>query len=81
MTEGKEMYEREVQRMKYENLCNTLSGYEQKGVRISVQGIEFPVDKSAEIMTVNENECYMPDIEMDNFGKVVSINYDRIVLG
>lgn len=80
MKDGRELYLNEVQRIKYENLCDVLSGYEKQGIRVSVQGVELPVTKSAEIMSVYENACYMPDIIMDNVGKIVEINYDRITL-
>lgn len=80
MSNGRELYLNEIQKIKYENLCDVLSGYEQRGIRVSVQGVELPVTKSAEIMSVHENACYMPDIIMDNVGKIVEINYDRVSL-
>lgn len=80
MKNEKNLYIREVQKQRYENLCDTLSGYEMRGIRVSIQGIQFPVKKSAKIMSVCEDDCYMPDIMMDGFGNIIAINFDRIAL-
>jgi len=80
MNKGKQMYLNEVQKLKYESLYDVLSGYEKQGIRISVQGVMLPVAKSAQIMSCYENACYMPDIIMDNVGKIVEINYDKVAL-
>lgn len=74
-----DLYLEEVQKIRYENLCNVLGQYERQGVKVSVQGIQFPVKKSARIMSVNDGDCYMPDMILDRCGKLVQVNYDRIV--
>lgn len=79
MNIGKDMYHKEVQKMRYECFYDVLSEYERQGIKVSIQGVCFPVEKSAEIMSVNEDECYMPDLIMDNSGKVIEVNYDKIV--
>lgn len=76
MSIGKDVYLKEVQRIRYENLCCQLSGYEKRGIKVSVQGLVFPVEKSAKIMSVCD---YMPDIDFDSQGNIVGINYDKIV--
>lgn len=79
MNRGIDLYLSQIQKAKYENLYDVLCGYESRGIRISVQGVTFPAKESAEIMSVNEGDCFMPDIILDNFGKVVEVNYDKIV--
>lgn len=76
MNIGKDLYLSEVQKIRYEELCCQLNGYEQRGIKVSVQGLVFPVEKSAKIMSVCD---YMPDIDFDNQGKIIGINYDKIV--
>lgn len=73
---GKDVYLSEVQKIRYESLCYQLNSYEQRGIKVSVQGFEFPVEKSAKIMSVCD---YMPDYDFDNQGKIIGINYDKIV--
>lgn len=76
MKSGKDVYLSEVQKIRYESLCYQLTSYEQRGIKVSVQGLEFPVEKSAMIMSVCD---YMPDYDFDNQGKIIGINYDKIV--
>lgn len=74
-----DLYLEEMQKIRYEHLCSELGEYERQGVKISVQGVCFPVKKSAKIMSVNEGDCYMPDMSFDKFGRLVEVNYDKIV--
>jgi len=76
MNIGKDIYLREVEKIRYESLCNSLERYEKRGVKISVQGTSLPVEKCAAIMSVCD---YMPDYNFDDLGKIVGINFDRIV--
>lgn len=79
MNIGKDLYLKEVQKIRYENLCNVLGEYEKQGIKVSVQGMCFPIKKSAKIMSVSDGDCYMPDMILDKCGKLIEINYDRIV--
>lgn len=79
MKKRKESYTDDAQKARYESVYSELSEYVRRGVRVSVQGKEYPVGKSARIMTVNENDCYMPDMTFDEYGMVKRVNYDKIV--
>lgn len=74
------LYEEEIRKSKYEMLYNKFLKYENKGIKILIQGNYFPLKKCAEIISVNENEnaCYMPDLLEDSTGKIIGINYDYI---
>ncbi|MDO4187909.1 MAG: hypothetical protein Q4D29_02865 [Lachnospiraceae bacterium] len=79
MSIGNKKYLKEEQKRKYESLLNILKGYEGRGIRVTVEGILYPVQKCAEIMSYNEGDCFMPDINFDNLGRIVEVNYDRIL--
>ena len=79
MSIGNKRYLKEEQKTKYESLLYLLKGYEGRGIPVTVEGILYPVQKCAEIMSRNENDCFMPDIILDNLGRIVKVNYDRIL--
>lgn len=78
MTNNNGLYEEEIRKSKYEMLYEKFVKLENRGIRILIQGNYFPLKKCAEIMSVNENACYMPDIMEDSTGRIVEINYDYV---
>ena len=73
----KEMKQERVEE-KRKSFYNFLKGYEDSGVRLSIGGRAYTAERISEIMSVAEPPCYMPDIKLDDEGKVININYDRI---
>lgn len=65
---------------KFENFCQALFNYEDKGVRITIQGIGYPARKIAEILSLRGFEGFMPDFVLDSYGEVIEINYDRVAM-
>ncbi len=51
-----------------------------KGIRVTIEGYVFPITKAAEILSVNEEVCYMADYLSDDTGRLVEVRYDRVTL-
>jgi len=79
MKNRKQDFTDEKHKARYESVYCELTEYMRRGIRVSVQGKEYPAGKSARIMTVNENDCYMPDMTFDEYGMVDTINYDKVI--
>ncbi len=80
MNGHKSAYEKASQKLRYESLYDEISEYERQGIEVSVCGSYFPKEKSAEIMSVNEDDCYMADLITDDNGEVIRVNYDKVTV-
>ena len=70
----------ELRRQRYNERMAMLLDFQMQGVQILVLGKQFPLEIAAQIMTIHEDECYMPDPMWDSNGKLISINYDLVKL-
>ncbi len=75
-----DVYKKAICAKQREELQAYLKLLSQEGVRVSIEGHVFPISKAAEIMSVNEEVCYMPDYLRDESGHLIEVRYDRIPL-
>ncbi len=75
-----DVYKKAVCAKRREDIQAYLKLLSREGVRVSIEGHVFPISKTAEIMSVNEEVCYMPDYLRDESGQLVEIRYDRVIL-
>lgn len=73
----KEMKQERVEERR-KSIFEFLKEYEEGGVRLSIGGRAYTAERISEIMSVAEPPWYMPDIKLNEEGKVININYDRI---
>lgn len=73
----KEMRQERVEE-KRKSFYEFLKEYEDSGARLSIGGRAYTAERISEIMSVAEPPWYMPDIKLNDEGKVININYDRI---
>lgn len=75
-----DVYKKAVCAKRREDIQTYLKLLSREGVRVSIEGYVFPISKAAEIMSVNEEVCYMPDYLRDENGQLVEVRYDRVFL-
>lgn len=75
-----DVYKKAVCAQLREDIHSYLKLLSREGVRVSIEGHIFPISKTAEIIAVNEEVCYMPDFLRDEKGNLIEVRYDRIAL-
>ena len=69
------------ERLRYDSLLKKMKYYEKRGVEITLDGRDLPLEEIAAACVIKEPQAYMGDYIWDEKGELSEIRYDRIRRG
>ena len=73
------MYDKNVvQSKKRLEVLSEIEPFFEKGIRLSIDEYSYLPDEIADIISVNEDEHYMPDYLQNDSGELIEIRYNKV---
>lgn len=69
-----------VQEQNRTNILTELTMYTKRGIIVTIEGYHFPVEVVADLISVCEGYCYMPDFLRNDDGNLCEVRFQRIKL-